>query len=111
MMRFLIFLLVFVLPMTAVAETYHVRSGGQAACAVAEAYQTPAGVEVDNSFKLDMTSVKFPVTVDMVQAFALAVPVGTEMNPEFGMIEIKPDGKVFYNDQDISSRVEEVCNK
>lgn len=95
------------------ARSYHARSGGGAAatCAVAESYQMPVGVEVDNSFKLNVSSVKFPVTVDMVEAFALALPAGTDMKAEFGMVEVTREGKVFYNGQDITSRVEAVCQQ
>lgn len=53
--------------------------------------------------------VTFPLTVDMAQAFNIPVPPGTEMDADFGMIEVYTDGKVLFNGQDISAQAQVAC--
>ena len=109
MIRFVMIITMMVFAAPVMAKEYRASSSQSSACAVAQAYVMPPGVAVDNAFNLNLDVVRFPVTVDLVQAFGLVVPVGTELEPQFGMIEVHPDGRILYNEHNISSRVEEVC--
>jgi hypothetical protein len=61
----------------------------------------PAGIDVIN----------IPVTIDLIQRFALSVPQGTELKPDVATISVHKDGRVTYNDQDLTRRAYSVCAK
>lgn len=54
--------------------------------------------------------IEIPVTVDLIKRFNLDVPQGIELEPDVATIAIHQDGRVTYNDQDISARVSELCS-
>jgi hypothetical protein len=101
-----------ILALPAAAREYVVSSALSSACAKAAVYESVDGVTIenDNSFGIADQPIRIPLTVELVEAFGLIAPQGTGLEPSFGEIEARPDGRVFYNDQDISSRINEVCN-
>lgn len=108
MIRFMVLILVMVVSSAAVARTY-TASSIPMGCSVFKAYQPAEGVTIDNGFDFGIDVVRFPFTIDLAETFDLPVPTGTELEPDFGMIEVRKDGQIFYNDQNISAKIEEVC--
>jgi len=54
--------------------------------------------------------VRIPLTIDMAKNLGLPVPVGTEMQAAFGMLDIYNDGRVTYNGKDITSNAAAICD-
>lgn len=53
--------------------------------------------------------IRIPVNIDLVQYVQQQLPAGMQMESNFGMVEIHPDGKVLYNDQDITNTTYAYC--
>lgn len=55
--------------------------------------------------------INIPVSIDLIQRFALNVPQGLELKPDVAAISIHKDGRVTFNDQDLTRRAYSVCAK
>lgn len=55
--------------------------------------------------------VNIPVTIDLIQRFALSVPVGAELKPDVGAFSVYKDGRVTFNGQDLTRKAYSVCAK
>lgn len=53
---------------------------------------------------------KFPITVDLAKRYNLDIPVGLELDAQFGDIEIDANGDIFYNGEDITSDIKDICD-
>jgi len=56
-------------------------------------------------------AIEIPITMDMAKHFGITTPNGTEMNTEVAKLSIMNDGKIMYNGQDISGKVNAFCNQ
>jgi hypothetical protein len=69
----------------------------------------PADLNASMAAGIDVINV--PVSIDLIQRFALNVPQGLELKPDVAAISIHKDGRVTYNDQDLTRRAYSVCAK
>jgi hypothetical protein len=53
--------------------------------------------------------VEIPLTIDLAQQLNLSVS-GMELKPELGKIKITKDGKVTFNDKDITNDAQTLCS-
>lgn len=121
-MRLLFVLILLLLPF-AVA-----RAQDQSAlCALMPAHKPSAGVEYQPGVDVygrpvapaDMNApatqmvpdvVRVPLTIDLAQRFGGALPTGTQLETQMGMIEIHRNGRVTYNGHDLTTAAQKVCN-
>lgn len=66
-----------------------------------------APADVTTPVRMSGGVVRMPLTVDLAQR--LNMPVGTELRPVLGFLEVHPDGTVLFDGQDISGNVNTVC--
>lgn len=52
---------------------------------------------------------RVPLTVNLAQRLFHLQGTGIEMDGDFGLLEIHPDGRVLYGDQDWTSDIKAVC--
>lgn len=52
-----------------------------------------------------------PVEIDLVTRYGLSVPVSVELAPGVARFEIFSDGRVIYNGQDLTQRIEAFCSE
>ncbi len=52
-----------------------------------------------------------PITIDLAQRYGLALPSGVELKPDVASLKIYDDGRIAYNDQDITKKVVTSCDK
>lgn len=57
----------------------------------------------------DLDPVRIPITIDLAEHFALDLPAGLELKPDVADLEIYQDGRITYNNQDLSRRIYSVC--
>ena len=55
--------------------------------------------------------VVIPVQIDLVERFGLDVPTAITLEPTITQIKIYPDGRIKYNDDDVSAHISESCQK
>ncbi len=67
----------------------------------------PADVNAPVTIIENVTRV--PLTVDLAERLSSLQGKGFEMQGDFGMLEIHPDGRVLYGDQDFTSDVKTLC--
>ena len=53
--------------------------------------------------------IEIPLTIDLAQQLNLSVS-GMELKPELGKIKITKDGKVMFNDKDITNDTQTMCS-
>ncbi len=58
-----------------------------------------------------LNSVSIPIELDLAQAFGLNFPAGIELNPIVASLQIFQDGRVVYNDVDLTQKVQNFCVK
>lgn len=102
------------------ADSYSVSSGDVDPCAglvqsLQQDYQHRPDADVNLNgfdFNKDKQVIRIPVEIESLQAFGLnaAVPPGVEAKPDLGVIELYPDGRLFYDGQEIQSQsLEALC--
>ncbi len=122
MMYFAVFLVIFFLPFIASA------SGIEELCKqMTEKAKTPvwgadyiAGVDVHGNHVVsaDLNGgaggvhdpVVIPVRIDLAEKFDLILPSGMDLKPKISTIRIFEDGRVTYNDKNITSEVRQICD-
>ena len=52
-----------------------------------------------------------PITIDLAQRYGLVLPSGVELKPDVASLKIYDDGRIAYNDQDITKKVVTSCDK
>jgi hypothetical protein len=52
-----------------------------------------------------------PITIDLAQRYGLALPSGVKLKPDVASLKIYDDGRIAYNDQDITKKVVTSCDK
>lgn len=57
-----------------------------------------------------LPTVRIPVTVDMAQRLSAVLPPGTEMQSAVSIAEVRGDGHVIINGQDMTAPTTAVCN-
>ena len=65
-------------------------------------------------FNKDDRIITIPVEIESLQAMGLgaALPDGLGAKPDLGAIELYPDGRIFYNGQEIQTQnLKQICNK
>ncbi len=67
------------------------------------------GASVQSSFLTD--PIVIPVQIDLVKRFGLALPADITLEPTVSQMKIYSDGRVSYNDHDISDRLHRVCRE
>lgn len=55
--------------------------------------------------------VSVPVTIDMVQRLNMPVPAGMKLDSGWGVIDIYKDGRVLYNDRDLTDPARSACGQ
>ncbi len=55
--------------------------------------------------------VKIPLTIDLAEKVRRIQGMGAEIDAKMGMVEIHPNGKVSYNDQDWTKQVKALCGQ
>lgn len=58
----------------------------------------------------DMDPIDIPVTIDLVDRYGLALPMGTQLDAPLGFISVYKDGRILYDGVDISDKVEDHCD-
>lgn len=53
--------------------------------------------------------ISIPVTLNLAQRYDLTLPPGVELKPDVAQIEIHQDGRITYNGQDITDKVQTQC--
>lgn len=53
--------------------------------------------------------IRIPINIDLVNYVDQDLPEGIQMESNFGMLEIHPDGKVIFNNQDITDSTHSYC--
>lgn len=66
----------------------------------------PADVSAAPSIVPD--NIRIPMTVDLAKRLG-TTPIGTELNAEMGFVEIRRDGQVTFNGQDLTSQTNIAC--
>jgi hypothetical protein len=61
-------------------------------------------------FSNTVDSIQIPLTVNMAERYNLDLPDGTLLEGNLGMIEIYKDGRIVYNEEDISGDIKDTCN-
>ena len=99
------------------AKTYSLKSGGGSACkdlqkSIGVTHKALDGVDL-NAFRMDANKViKIPVKLESLSTMGIDTSMfaGLAIEPDLGAIELHPDGRVFYQGQQISAdRVDEIC--
>ena len=50
-----------------------------------------------------------PLTIELAKTYDIDLPLGGELDAQFGMMEIYKDGRILYDGRDISSQIESAC--
>lgn len=69
----------------------------------------PADYNAPMSVSTDV--VKIPLTVDLARRLSHPLTAGARMESDFGNLEIRKDGSVTYNGQDLTSQANIVCGR
>ncbi len=115
----LVFLIVTSLP--ALAETVSVSSHDPVFCKIImghtpredvayhpEAYHVPPDL---NGESIEITrEVVIPLSLELGEYFQIRVPQGVELKPELAVLRIKGDGRVFWNDRELTREALSYCN-
>jgi hypothetical protein len=64
-----------------------------------------------NTLSGHLGTVHIPITIDLAARFGIDVPLGAELEPEVAVISVQPDGRTFYNGQDLSRNIAPVCGQ
>lgn len=56
-------------------------------------------------------AVGIPVTIDLARQLGATLPVGTEMKIPVAVVEVRRDGRVVYNGNDVTGRAYAACGK
>lgn len=67
----------------------------------------PADTNLPLRFHTDV--VRIPLTVDLAQRLNVGLPQGTELETVMAMLELRQDGSVTFNGQDITNQARTVC--
>lgn len=51
----------------------------------------------------------FPLTVDLREFFGANIPAGVDLEPDLGLFRIKKDGRVFWNETDMTGQAFDYC--
>jgi len=72
---------------------------------------TPANLPSDGNAPAPIFQnvTKVPLTVDLAEKIASLSGRGLEMNANFGLLSIHPDGRVTFGDDDMTSDVKTAC--
>lgn len=68
---------------------------------------TPA--DLNEPVKAFSNAIRIPITIDLAQQLTQTVPQGTELQAAVGMIEVHSNGRVLYNEQDITDETMKLC--
>jgi hypothetical protein len=71
-------------------------------------------VSADVGGGLDLSSLQstlIPIEVDLAERFGLTLAAGVELKPEVAALNIHQDGRIFFNDSDITRRVQTYCSE
>ncbi len=60
-------------------------------------------------FSNTVDPIKIPLTLNMADRYDLDIPDGTLLEGNLGMIEIYKDGRIVYNNEDISEDIKDTC--
>ncbi|MBX2834152.1 MAG: hypothetical protein KTR28_04175 [Micavibrio sp.] len=69
-------------------------------------HDVPADI---NPLNASPGAILIPIEINLAQRYGLVLPAGTELKPVVSSIAIYPDGRIEYNGQDVSQKVEEIC--
>ncbi len=103
-MRFYILLFVLALFSAPVADAQGVNEF----CARYAPDKGLVAADIGGQFGQDILHV--PLTLDLQEAFGIALPVGMEGEPKVASFDIYSDGRVFYEGQDISVQANALCS-
>ena len=70
---------------------------------------TPADVQGGANAIID--PVIIPITIDLAERYGLDLPTGAELKPEVAWLTIYKDGRIRYNEQDITKNVVTSCEE
>lgn len=70
-----------------------------------------APADLGPSLNAGMDVINIPVSIDLIERFGLSVPIGSELKPDVASIAVHRDGRVSYNDQDLTRRAYSICAK
>ncbi|MCB1782905.1 MAG: hypothetical protein KDI13_02825 [Alphaproteobacteria bacterium] len=65
--------------------------------------------DLNNSSAHASPKIIIPLTINLADRYGLILPAGAEMKPEVARIEFDPDGRIIYNGQDITNKVQTIC--
>lgn len=70
-------------------------------------YVVPADVNkvLNNNFD----AVEIPVEMNLLQSLNINAPVGTEIKPTVAVLKVYGDGRVKYNEQDVTQQAQQLC--
>lgn len=68
-----------------------------------------ASAEVGGSTNFAKNPIEIPIALDLAQRYGLNLPQGMELKPSVADLKIHQDGRVTYNDQDITKKVKSSC--
>lgn len=69
-------------------------------------------VPADVGGGIDLSSFRstlIPIEVDLAERFGLTLPAGVGLKPEVAALNIHQDGRIFFNDSDITQQVQTYC--
>lgn len=119
-MRVAFLFIFFLMSLSAQAEVYTSSSDMVNVCAsltkILHDYEHKPEANVNlNAFEFnkDDRIITIPIEIESLQAMGLgaALPDGLGAKPDLGAIELYPDGRIFYNGQEIQTQsLKQICN-
>ncbi len=68
------------------------------------------GADLNSGMKPMFDPVVIPIEIDIAERFGLELPEGMAMKPEIAHVKIYSDGRVEYNDTDVTKDTETMCS-
>ncbi len=70
---------------------------------------TPADLQSTKSPYLD-DPIVIPIEIDLIERYGLTdLPTGIEMDAQIANLKIHADGRIEYNDQNVTPKIEKLC--
>ncbi|MGB4106644.1 MAG: hypothetical protein WBK55_02480 [Alphaproteobacteria bacterium] len=70
-------------------------------------YVVPA--DVNKVLRNNYDAVEIPVEMNLLQSLNVTAPAGTEIKPTVAVLKVYGDGRVKYNDQDVTQQAQQLC--
>jgi hypothetical protein len=69
-----------------------------------------AGVIYGEEVQAVPDPIEIPITIDMAERYGIDMPAGALLESNMGMMAIYNDGRIVYNNRDISGSIKDTCD-